>query len=192
MFLSGIEVGERPESHKNIMGNTQQPWLPVEAIEFLENRLNKDHIGFEFGSGSSSFWFARLTGKLHSIESDSIWNKMMIDLAATNNVVNVSLKCIPCDMLPIWDIDTETTGDYDLYSKEIHAIEGGFDYILVDGVARSLCILNSIEKLNAGGYLIIDNAERPAYWNAIEKIPQNWERFEFKNSVDTTLIFRKT
>ena len=191
MFFSGIEIGERPKSHENIMGTSQQPWLPVEAIEFLENNLNKNHTGFEFGSGSSSFWFAKLTKKLYSVESDSIWNKMMLDLAEANNVNNIFLNCIECDMLAIWDKDLEIGGNYDLYAKEIQAIDINFDYILIDGVARSSCILNSIKKLNPGGYLIIDNAERPAYFNSIEKIPKNWQLFEFKNLIDTTLIFKK-
>ena len=191
MFASGIKVGQRPESHEKIMGNNQQPWLPIEAIEFLESSLDKNHIGFEFGSGSSSFWFSGLTKEIYSIESDREWYKMMVDLSASHNVKNINFDCIECDMLPIWDNDTEYGENYDLYGKKIKEYEFNFDYIFIDGVARSLCILNSIDKLNIGGYLIIDNAERPAYKKSLDLIPENWECIKFECSVDTTLVYRK-
>jgi len=191
MILSGIEVGNRPDSHIGIMGTNQQPWLPVEAIEFLEKNLSSSGIGFEFGSGSSSFWFSKLTEKLYSIESDILWHEMMLVLAEQNSITNINFSCISCDMLPIWDNDTEIGGNYDLYSDEINKYDFNFDYILVDGVARSLCIKNSISKINPGGFLIIDNAERPAYWESMKNIPSSWDRYEFVNSVDTTLIFVK-
>jgi hypothetical protein len=94
-------------------------------------------------------------------------------------------------MLPIWDKDLETSEKYVGYSSSILDFQFNFDYILVDGVSRSLCIQNSIDKLNLGGYLIIDNAERPAYQEGIQKIPSEWEIFEFSNSIDKTLIYRK-
>jgi hypothetical protein len=191
MILSGIEVGNRPDSHIGIMGTNQQPWLPVEAIEFLEKNLSSSGIGFEFGSGSSSFWFSKLTGKLYSIESDILWHKMMLGLAEQNSITNINFSCISCDMLPIWNNDTEIGENYDLYSDDINKYDFNFDYILVDGVARSLCIKNSISKINPGGFLIIDNAERPAYWESMKNIPSSWDRYEFINSVDTTLIFVK-
>jgi len=191
MLLSGIQVGSRPDSHIEMMGTNQQPWLPVEAIEFLENNLSSSGIGFEFGSGSSSFWFSKLTSKLYSIESDISWHKMMLGLAEENSITNIKFSCISCDMLPIWDNDTEIGGGYDLYSNKITEYDFNFDYILVDGVARSLCIKNSISKINPGGFLIIDNAERPAYWESMKNIPSSWDKYEFVNPVDTTLIFVK-
>lgn len=191
MIESGIPIGERPDSHLGIMGTVQQPWLPVEAIDFLYTNLQKDFIGFEFGSGSSSFWFSKLTSKLYSIESDTHWSKMMMDIANQNIVENIEFRCVECKMLPIWDIDSENYGNYVIYADDILECDFDFDYILVDGVARSLCIENSIRKLKPGGFLIIDNAERPAYWDAMNKIPSNWKMVKFSNAVDTTLIYQK-
>jgi hypothetical protein len=45
---SGIPIGDRPQNHFEIMGNNEQPWLPVEAIDFLYSKLNKKSIGFEY------------------------------------------------------------------------------------------------------------------------------------------------
>lgn len=191
MIESGIPVGKRPESHLGIMGTNQQPWLPIESINFLSENLKKNFIGFEFGSGSSSFWFSNLTIKLYSVESDPIWFKMMLDIASLNKIQNIEFSCVEAEMLPIWDVDIENSGNYKIYSDKIFQVDSQFDYILIDGVGRSLCIENSINKLKSGGFLIIDNSERPAYWNAIEKIPVDWKRYEFINSIDTTLIYQK-
>lgn len=191
MFLSGIEVGQRPDNHNGIMGNNQQPWLPIEAVKFLQENLKPNFTGFEFGSGSSSFWFSKITQSLQSIESDREWSSMMESIAAEKGINNVNFKCVPCDMLPIWDLDLEKSENYEIYSNEILLSECEFDYILVDGVARSLCIEKSISKLKEGGFLIIDNAERPAYWQAMEKIPSTWKQIKFSNEVDTTLIYQK-
>ena len=191
MIESGIPVGERPDSHLGIMGTVQQPWLPVEAIDFLSENLHKDFIGFEFGSGSSTFWFSKITSRVYSIESDPLWSEMMRNLANQNIVENIEFRCVECKMLPIWDIDLENYGNYKCYADEILKDDSNFDYILVDGVARSLCIENSIRKLKPGGFLIIDNAERPAYWDAMKLIPSDWEEHKFSNEVDTTLIYKK-
>lgn len=191
MIESGIPVGERPDSHLGIMGTVQQPWLTIGAIDFLSENLQQNFIGFEYGSGSSTFWFAKLTSKLYSMESDPLWSKMMRELTIQNKIENIEFGCIESKMLPIWDEDSENYGNYKTYADAILERDFNFDYILVDGVARSLCIRNSISKLNPGGFLIVDNAERPAYWGAMEEIPKDWEEYRFHTPVDTTTIFKK-
>lgn len=192
MIYSGIPVGTRPHNHVNIMGNTQQPWLPIESIEFLEKSLKNDFIGLEFGCGSSTFWFSKIVKKIYSIESDIKWYESIKEIIKEFSIENVDISCIPCDMRNIYEIDNEVEDNYVRYSNSVLEIKEELDFILVDGVARSLCIENSIKKIKTNGYLIIDNAERPAYHDAISKIPKNWECFEFLNAVDKTLIFIKT
>ena len=188
---SGIPIGERPEGHSEIMGNNEQPWLPIEAIDFLYSRLDENFIGFEFGSGSSTFWFSKFTRKIYSVDSSLEWHLSILEKIKENSIDNIFSMVKECEMLPIWDKDLEISEKHIEYSSSILDFEFNFDYILVDGVSRSFCIQNSIDKLNSGGYLIIDNAERPAYQEGIQKIPLEWEIFEFSNSVDKTLIYRK-
>lgn len=191
MITSGIPIGERPKSHEGIMGTNQQPWLPTDAIEFLEKNINSSHIGFEFGCGSSTFWFSKISKKIYSIESDFDWYSNILDLVKSNNIQNININCIPCEMKKIWDIDTEVGGNYIEYSNHILNYDFLFDYVIVDGVARPLCIKNSIDKIKSGGYLIIDNAERPAYHKSMLEIPNEWKVLEFINSVDRTIIYQK-
>lgn len=188
---SGIPFGERPESHRNIMGNTEQPWVHVDAVNFLFQNIKKSHTGFEFGSGSSTFWFSKFTKKIFSVESDEEWYKKTSEKRDEFDIKNIDISLVVCPMLKIWDIDTEIGEDYEKYSNEILKAGKKFDYISIDGVARSLCIKKSIDLLKPGGYLIIDNSERPAYWGAMECIPKNWESFIFTNPVDQTSIFKK-
>jgi hypothetical protein len=191
MFLSGIPIGNRPPDHETIMGNNQQPWFTSEAIDFLENKISKSQIGFEFGSGSSTFWFSKLTSKICSIESDVNWHNLVFSEIKKHDIKNIDLHCVECNMLQVWDEDTEKSGSYEKYSNKILEYDVEFDYVIVDGVARSLCILNSIKKIKPGGFLIIDNSERPAYWDAMSYIPSQWKVNVFKNKVDTTTIFQK-
>lgn len=191
MILSGVPIGDRPKNHEGIMGCNQQPWLVIESIDFLEKNISSNHIGFEFGSGSSTFWFSKISKKIYSVESDQDWYNNVLEKIKENSIENIDASCIKCEMLPIWDKDTEIGDEYDDYSKKI--IDSGidFDYVLVDGVARSLCILSSIKKIKPGGFLIIDNSERPAYWEAMSQIPKDWIINVFKNDVDTTTIFQR-
>lgn len=191
MIYSGIPIGTRPQNHEKIMGSNQQPWLPIEAIEFLEQNLKVDSVGLEFGCGSSSFWFSKLIKKIYSVESDPNWCQEISELIENFSIDNIILICHPCEMKNIYAIDTETDESYFEYSGSVTKVEEELDFVLVDGVGRSLCIEKSLEKIKLGGYLIIDNAERPAYFDAISKIPKEWEYYEFVNSVDKTIIFKK-
>lgn len=188
---SGIPIGKRPLDHEGIMGNIEQPWFHIEAVEFLFENLKESHVGFEFGSGSSTFWFSKFTNRIKSIESDPVWYQEVQKTIEVGKIQNIDISLSPCKMLSVWDRDEETTDEYEAYSNKILEQEENFDYISIDGVARSLCIRKSIGKLKSGGYLIIDNSERPGYWDAIDLIPKDWERIIFKNRVDQTSIFIK-
>lgn len=192
MLQSGIPIGTRPLNHEKIMGSNQQPWLPIDAIEFLEQNLKVDFVGLEFGCGSSSFWFSKLVKKIYSVESDPSWCQEISELIKNFSVDNIILICHPCEMKNIYAIDTETDESYSEYSNSVIKIGEELDFVLVDGVSRSLCIEKSLKKIKLGGYLIIDNAERPAYYDAISKIPKEWEFYEFVNPIDKTIIFKKT
>jgi hypothetical protein len=191
MILSGIEIGGRPDGHKNIMGNNQQPWFTIEAIEFLEKNLGKNQVGFEFGSGSSTFWFSKLTDRIYSVESDRSWYNLVTSKIDEFFLKNIELECVECDMLPIWDGDTEKEESHYEYAGKILEYDFDFDYVSVDGVARSLCIINAIKKIKPGGFLIIDNAERPAYHDSFSSIKEEWVSHIFQNEVDTTLILQR-
>ena len=56
--------------------------------------------------------------------------------------------------------------------------EGTFDAVLVDGRARSACLLRAWPKIRKGGVLVLDNSERPRYLVAINRLPSQG-RFDY-------------
>jgi protein-L-isoaspartate O-methyltransferase len=191
-MYSGIPIGNRPPDHHIIMGNIEQPWMVTEAIEFLFNRIDKSSIGFEFGSGSSTFWFSKFSKEIYSVESDRKWYYEVNSLVETLKIPNIHYSLVECEMQHLTDVDSEVGIEYSEYSNKILEYDFDFDYILIDGVARSLCIENSIRKLKNGGILIIDNAERAAYQKSMMMmIPNNWNFYKFVCPVDTTIIYEK-
>jgi hypothetical protein len=153
---SGIPIGQRPTDHLEIMGNVEQPWFHIDAVIFLFQNLKEYHTGFEFGSGSSTFWFSKFTKEITSVESDPIWYNNIQKNIQINGITNINSILSPCEMLSIWESDTENSDKYVEYSDIILAQENNFDYISVDGVARSICIKKSIKKLNSG---VLDNRQ---------------------------------
>lgn len=137
------------------------PWVTSDAVFFLDKfmKQNPQASVLEFGSGSSTIWFAKRTENLISVEHDKFWHKKichLIDVTPECNPVNLILRKRP----------------YYTICKDLP--EESFDLILVDGRNRKGCILHSIRLLKPGGVLMLDNAERPYYKKALNLL-KNWK-----------------
>jgi hypothetical protein len=119
------------------------PWLTIEAIQTLEKILTKEMVGFEWGSGRSTMWLADRLKLLVSVEHNSEWYAIVRGDLASRKCSNVDLRLRSSDS----------------YADEIKAFEGKFDFILIDGETRSKCIAAAANKVSAGGYIFIDNAD---------------------------------
>ncbi len=54
------------------------PWFTYPAIEFLKERLTKEMTVFEYGSGSSTLFFAERVKEIISVETNKEWfNKIV-------------------------------------------------------------------------------------------------------------------
>jgi hypothetical protein len=122
------------------------PWFTYPAIFFLEQRLCLKMNIFEYGSGSSTVWFARKVGKMISIEHDDLWFNKMKDILPTN----VNYKKIPLG----------TNGEYESfvlnYTEE-------FDVVIIDGRKRVKCAMNAVKSLKKSGVIIWDDSGREEY-----------------------------
>jgi predicted O-methyltransferase YrrM len=137
------------------------PWVTHEAVLFLNDYMAKNPNAsiLEFGSGSSTVWFSKRTDHLVTIEHNPDWYNRVLSEISTNpecNFVHLILHEQPyykvCNYFP----------------------NESFDLILVDGRNRKGCIVNSIPLLKSGGVLMIDNAERPYYQEALALL-QSWQ-----------------
>lgn len=53
--------------------NPNVPWLTPSSISLLEQLIKKTDVGFEFGSGRSTKWFATRCQYLYSVEHNQKW-----------------------------------------------------------------------------------------------------------------------
>lgn len=53
------------------------------------------------------------------------------------------------------------------FKKYVEAIntysDNYFDFVFIDGRARNGCVIASLPKIKNGGYLMLDNSDRPEY-----------------------------
>ncbi len=132
------------------------PWLTPSAILFLDSYLKPADVGFEWGSGRSTVWFARRMGKLVSVEDSRQWYATVRGRLTEAQVSRkVDYQYIPCECQ---ERDEPVQHPYASAARAI--ADGSLDFALVDGNIRATCMKEIIPKLKAGGLLILDNANR--------------------------------
>ena len=127
------------------------PWMTYPFIEFIKNNLQPDQQIFEFGSGSSTLFFAKKVRKVVTLESNKIWFEITKEKLAQAEIKNVELILME---------DALQNSAYENFAKNY---EEKFDFIIVDSLKRFECSKNSVEALKAYGSLILDDSERKNY-----------------------------
>jgi hypothetical protein len=74
-----------------------QPWLVFSAIDFLQSLLNKEMTVWEYGSGSSTLFYAKRVKTVYSIENDKSWFEHITTLISTREIANVKYNWIERD-----------------------------------------------------------------------------------------------
>jgi len=119
------------------------PWLTPYANKILTCLIKKNHVGFEWGAGRSTLWFARRCKHITSVEHDPYWYEKVRGVLQKLNITN-------CDLILAKDKET--------YITLIDKVEDeSLNFVLVDGLYRDECIIRSFRKIKNGGLLIIDN-----------------------------------
>jgi predicted SAM-dependent methyltransferase len=155
----------------------RQPWLPYTATRFLKSILKRGSRVFEYGAGGSTLFFGSLGTELVSVEHDADWLRRtaqkMERIAPTSwryHHVSPTRPLVP-PTLPVTDPDAYGSTDekfigmsFEDYARAIDQYDDhSFDLVLIDGRARPACFKHAVRKVKFGGYLVLDNAERPAY-----------------------------
>jgi hypothetical protein len=127
--------------------NPDTPWLTPESIKIIEDLLKPADVGFEWGVGRSTVWFATRVKHLTSIEHNEEWYETVKNRLKGAGLKNVDL------IFKSLEGNKKST-----YVRAIDSIEDlSLDFVLIDGRLRSLCTLAAIPKIRSGGLLIIDN-----------------------------------
>jgi predicted O-methyltransferase YrrM len=180
------------------------PWLTKNANDFLACWLKTTDVGMEFGSGRSTIWFAERVKTLHSVEHDPHWFKQVSALLVSRGFANVAYHLHKQDK-------SEPSAKYSNYLKILHDVpDHTFDFVLVDGIYRDYCALESLSKIKPGGALIIDNANwylpcntyspnsrtqkqgpKGEIWRQVSEGLRTWRRFWTSSGVTDTALFFK-
>ncbi len=119
------------------------PWYTESFLRVLQSWDLANKRIFEWGSGYSTIWLSNKCKKLISVEHDEAWATTV--RAAVNG--NTEVFHIPGGLT---------------YCEKILEFEP-FDIVIIDGdgADRSLCAKPALQRVKAGGIIILDNADWP-------------------------------
>ena len=137
------------------------PWMTYPFIEFIETRLNKNQQIFEFGSGSSTLFFAKRVKKVVTLESNKFWFNFTKEKLAAAKIENVELILME---------DALTNSAYENFPKNYSE---KFNFILIDSLKRSACCKNAIDSIKPDGAIILDDSERKHYSKIFDFFAEN-------------------
>ncbi|MDR6785777.1 putative O-methyltransferase YrrM [Pedobacter africanus] len=159
-YLENIGWFNAFEQHAAVDKDGQPiPWVTYSFIDFIKTRLNKTQTIFEYGSGSSTLFYAKHVSRVVSVEHDESWYHKIVDSKAQNaEMIFTKL---------------ERGGEY---SKKASLLDEKFDIIIVDGRDRVNCCKNSISALTPAGVVVLDDSERKEY----EEARQFFKAHQFK------------
>jgi len=122
------------------------PWVTYPFIDFLAERLRSGFDLFEFGSGNSTLYYARLVQSVTVVEHDREWYGAM-------------LQKIPANVTLLYQ-EYSVAG---AYSRTAEQSGKRYDLIVVDGRDRVNCCRNAVPALKDGGVVVLDDSERDEY-----------------------------
>lgn len=150
---------------------TGRPWIRPGAAEYIESLMPEGANVFEWGSGSSTIWLARMGCAVTSVELDHEWVISVKDWLAREGLTARILDFSPKNPLNLKE-------SADVILKEPDCT---FDFVLVDGRNRNRCLANARSKVKIGGILCLDNSEREEYTEAV-KLMDTWEGYSYGDS----------
>lgn len=127
------------------------PWYTYPAINHLKKTIKPTDTIFEFGSGSSTIFYAHLAKKVTSIETNPKWLNIVSKTLNSKNLKNFHINLME---------DGISSNEYQIFpnrSKE------KFDIIIIDSIKRYQCAINSLNYLKAAGIIILDDSQRTNY-----------------------------
>ncbi len=178
-------------------------WMAPAAIRIFENLLTKEMTGLEFGSGRSTLFFAQRIKHLVSLEHDRSWyDKVRQEITELQLNIDYFLIEPLTDTTKKFNYPTSAYSNilfphtpatcYEMYYSFVDRYpDNHFDFIVVDGRARTECALRSIRKIKEGGFIVLDNAERYRYQQVHEKLA-SWKKiFTTTGLTDTVFWFKE-
>lgn len=144
----------------------ETPYLTSGAINWLNSFLKPHMHAFEWGSGGSTIFIASRVKLSFSVEHDKNWYKKILQTLLEKEYFN-------CHYLLLENLANTYITYIDYFPDNF------FDFILVDGRNRNICIAHALNKVKQGGRLMLDNSDRENYAPG-RKLLQDWQRRDFR------------
>jgi predicted O-methyltransferase YrrM len=148
--------------YKKVQG---KPWMRYKELRIIEKILKnlKPTRCLEWGAGYSTIYFSRFLDKKTSwisIEHEIEWAKKIKDL---NQNTGVKINHIAPNQFP-WT-DNHNDGSYSDLKEyiEFPTKSDKFEFILIDGRARTDCLIKAYELITEGGIVVLHDANRKYY-----------------------------
>lgn len=151
------------------------PWVTYSFIDFIKDRLSSSHAVFEFGSGNSTLFYAKYSGKVVSVEHDKEWYQKIVSSKPANS-----------------EMILETLEPNGEYCRKPLRLEQKFDIIIVDGRDRVNCCKQSIEALSESGVVVLDDSERQEYAEAVAFFISNGYKHLPFSGISPGLFYKKS
>ena len=178
------------------------PWMVYDSLDHLKNCLRVGDLVFEYGSGGSTIFFARLGTRGVSIEHHEGWAKFVnSELASSVPDADWDVRFIPPnpassdpDKRFLSSSPSYNDASFVDYVKSIESFPTDhFALVAVDGRARNSCARSASAHVAIGGLLLIDNTDREEYRAEIDHlVNQGWEAIEFNGPLPSTPAFGRT
>lgn len=154
------------------------PWIAYPAIDFIKSRIKDNMSVFEFGSGASTAWWAKLVKEVDAVEHDEEWFKIVQENKAANT--NIFLE----------------TGEE--YFIKASSTGKKYDIVFIDGIDRNECAESALTGLKEHGVIIWDDSQREEYNPTYDVLYKNgFKRIFFtgmspvyNERVETSIFYR--
>ncbi|PAW92153.1 FkbM family methyltransferase [Mucilaginibacter sp. MD40] len=153
------------------------PWVTYSFIDFIKDKLSKQLSIFEFGSGNSTYFYAKYAGSVVSVEHDKQW----FDKIVQSGKKPANAEMIYCELVR----DGE-------YCRAPLKLDKKFDIIIVDGRDRVNCCKKGIEALSENGIMVLDDSEREAYKEAVDFLTSKGFKHLLFSGISPGLFYRKS
>jgi predicted O-methyltransferase YrrM len=164
----------------------ERPWIVPAAVGWLGRRIRRDWRVLELGSGRSTVWLARRAGTVTSFEDNEFWLERAREMLREAEIENAEVRGLPVES----------------FAAELERLEdASLDLLVVDfleapGAERVEAVRAGRSKVRPGGYLLLDDSDRPSYAEAYELL-DGWRERRFTGVKDEwpaaceTAVFRR-
>ncbi|MEM1167166.1 MAG: class I SAM-dependent methyltransferase [Planctomycetota bacterium] len=148
-----------------------EPWVTFHAIDWLERVVEPGWRVAEFGSGASTLYWSRRVSHITAVEHHRGWHTKLtraFEVEGVRNCRYVLAEPRRLSRAERIEARSQKKGFEELCFRDYaNALAdepaGTYDLIFVDGRARVACAEAAVHKVRSGGWLVLDNAERPRY-----------------------------